>query len=405
GSGIVASIATVIFMAGEKRLIRENTPFMIHLPWGGSMGTADELEQFAGQLRTIEKKMVGFYKKALNVGEEAILPLLKNETWLTGTQLTALGFTTSQQVKAAAKAFIKPNSTMTGTFTEKDRHWMESLFERVLGKFRHNAILNKVIQDATGAEIDFTELPDDGVIEVGAIATVDGKPAQGEYLLPDGFTYVFEAGELVEIIEPEEDAEAAALRAENKALKRQLTTIKSEVLALKRQVSSKFNVDGKKAATIKMLRLANEQFENLILQKDEELAALAKEFNSLNTVVKYKTITTVDTIVINYPDTLPCSFEIKGSKINDWYSFNYKSNQYGVEIDSLKTITETTLITGFKRKWFLGKDVLTTDITNSNPHIEVTQLKAAEVIVTQPWYKKWYIWFSAGLVGGFLITK
>ena len=137
---------------------------------------------------------------------------------------------------------------MTGTFTERDRHWMESLFERVLGKFRHNAILNKVIQDATGAEIDFTELPDDGVIEVGAIATINGKPAQGEYLLPDGFTYVFEAGELVEIIEPEEDAEAAALRAENKALKRQLTTIKSEVLALKRQVSSKFNVDGKKAA-------------------------------------------------------------------------------------------------------------------------------------------------------------
>ena len=125
---------------------------------------------------------------------------------------------------------------------------MESLFERVLGKFRHNAILNKVIQDATGAEIDFTELPDDGAIEVGAIATVDSKPAQGEYLLPDGFTYVFEAGELVEIIEPEEDVEAAALRAENKALKRQLTTIKSEVLALKRQVSSKFNVDGKKAA-------------------------------------------------------------------------------------------------------------------------------------------------------------
>ena len=32
GSGIVASIATVIFMAGSKRLIRENTPFMIHLP-------------------------------------------------------------------------------------------------------------------------------------------------------------------------------------------------------------------------------------------------------------------------------------------------------------------------------------------------------------------------------------
>jgi hypothetical protein len=235
-------------MAGSKRLVRENTPFMIHLPWGGSMGTADELEQFAAQLRTIEQKMVGFYKKALGVQEQAILPLLKNETWLTGNQLSALGFTTSQQVKAAAKAFINPNSIMTGTFTEKDRHWMESLFTRVLGKFKNAHILNKVVQDATGAELDFADLADDATIEVGATATVDGQPAEGEYLLPDGYTYVFTAGELTEIIEPEDDAEVAALVAENKALKRQLNTIKSEVLALKKQVTSKFSVDRKKAA-------------------------------------------------------------------------------------------------------------------------------------------------------------
>lgn len=91
GSGIVASIATVIFMAGTKRLVRENTPFMIHLPWGGSMGTADELEKFAGQLRAIEKKLVGFYKKALNLEEPALLPLLKNETWLTGEPAHRIG--------------------------------------------------------------------------------------------------------------------------------------------------------------------------------------------------------------------------------------------------------------------------------------------------------------------------
>jgi len=253
GSGIVASIATVIFMAGNKRLVRENTPFMIHLPWGGSMGTADELEQFADQLRGIEKQMVGFYKKTLNVQEQAIMPLLKNETWLTDTQLAALGFTTSRQVKAAAKAFINTNS-MRGTFTDKDRHWMEGLFTKVLGKFKSAHIYNKVVQDATGAEIDFTDLPDDGVVEIGATATVDGAPAEGEYLLPDGFTYVFEAGALTEIIEPEVDAEApaaASLRAENKNLKRQLNVIRNEVLALKKQVGSRYSIDGKKVAARK----------------------------------------------------------------------------------------------------------------------------------------------------------
>lgn len=248
GSGIVASIATVIFMAGSQRQVRENTPFMIHLPWGGSMGTADELEKFAGQLRAIEKKMVVFYKGALNLQEQALLPLLKNETWLTPQQLTALGFTTSRQVKAAAKAFFKTNSTMNGKFSERDRHWMESLFERVLGKFRHGHIFNKVMQDATGIEIDFTDLPDDEAIEVGALATIDGKPAVGEYVMPDGATYIFTAGELTKIIESEDDAEVTALRSENKNLKRQLNVIKSEVLALKRQVGSSFSVDGRKSA-------------------------------------------------------------------------------------------------------------------------------------------------------------
>jgi hypothetical protein len=221
---------------------------MIHLPWGGSMGTADELSLFASQLKSIEQKMVGFYKKALSIEEQAILPLLKNETWLTGNQLTDLGFTTSQQVAIAAKAYLKPNLTMNGTFTDKDRHWMESLFTKVLAKFKHAHILNKVVQDATGAEIDFTDLPDDGAIEIGLMATVEGQPAEGEFLLPDGSTYIFSEGELTEIIEPEEEAEAAALRKENKNLKRQLNTIKSEVLALKRQVTSSYSVDGKRAA-------------------------------------------------------------------------------------------------------------------------------------------------------------
>ncbi len=248
GSGIVASIATVIFMSGSKRMLRENTPFMVHLPWGGSMGTAEDLEKFAAQLRATEKKMVGFYKKALGLTDEAILPLLKNETWLTPQQLTNMGFTTSQPVKAAAKAFLKPNVPMNGSFSDKDRHWMESLFTRVLGKFRNAHILNKVVQDATGAEIDFTELADDALIEVGAIATVDGAPAEGEYLMPDGSTYIFEAGELTEIVEPEADADAAALRTENKNLKRQLNAIRNEVMALKRQVGSRYSVEGKKVA-------------------------------------------------------------------------------------------------------------------------------------------------------------
>src|SRR5690554_1118295 len=35
GTGMVASIATVIFMAGQKRVVTPGTRFMIHFPMGG----------------------------------------------------------------------------------------------------------------------------------------------------------------------------------------------------------------------------------------------------------------------------------------------------------------------------------------------------------------------------------
>ena len=179
----------------------------------------------------------------------------------------------------------------------------------------------------------------------------------------------------------------------------------SNALALADSIKFYNNSLGTKTATIKALQLEKEQLEKLVLKKDYDLATLVKEFNTVNTVTKYKTITQVDTIIIKYPDTLPCVFERSGFKTDKWYSFNYRSDQNGIEIDSFKTETETTVITGLKRKWFLGEDILTADITNSNPHIEVLQLNAAQVIVQQPWYKKWYIWFAAGLTGGFFIAK
>lgn len=165
------------------------------------------------------------------------------------------------------------------------------------------------------------------------------------------------------------------------------------------------NALGDQTASVQVLKLEKEDFKAVILKQDAELQRLAKPFAGIHNVIKYKTITTVDTIYINYADTLPCIFERSGKKRNDWYTFNYKSNQRGIQIDSLVTNTETTLITGMKRKWFLGEQTLVTDITNSNPHIKVTSLKAAEIRIPEPWYKKWYLWLAAGAVGGIIATR
>lgn len=76
-------------------------------------------------------------------------------------------------------------------------------------KIKGKKVLNKVVQDATAMEIDFTELADNDSISVGQVAEIDGNPATGEYVMPDGSTYKFTAGKLTKII-PELAAAAMA---------------------------------------------------------------------------------------------------------------------------------------------------------------------------------------------------
>lgn len=60
-------------------------------------------------------------------------------------------------------------------------------------------VVNKVIYSADAKELVFPDLSEDDPIEVGAKATYDGMPAEGEITTAEGKVYVFEAGILVEI--------------------------------------------------------------------------------------------------------------------------------------------------------------------------------------------------------------
>lgn len=62
------------------------------------------------------------------------------------------------------------------------------------------AVVNKVIYSADNKELVFPDLTEDDPIEVGAKATYDGMPAEGEITTADGKVYVFEAGLLTDEI-------------------------------------------------------------------------------------------------------------------------------------------------------------------------------------------------------------
>ena len=260
GSGLVASIATVIFMAGDKRVLTTGTQFMIHSPIGSiDYGTAEEIENYAQEIRDCENRLIKFYSQQTGLNSEALQPLLRNETWLTEDQATSLGFATALNEPILAKAYLNKTEK---SMTKEDKSWIEEKFQSILNSFKKQFV-NIVLQDANGVSIEFPEVAEGESPEVGSIATVDGQPAEGEYLMPDGATYVFVGGALSEMIVNDESVleeelndlrkqlaeKEAALEASLTTItdqEAQITNIVKEVKELKAGITSRFDGEEKK---------------------------------------------------------------------------------------------------------------------------------------------------------------
>ena len=258
--GLVASIATIIFMAGEKRYIHNSDTFMIHNPWGGLEGEAKDLERYAAELRKWEVIMLDFYMPFLNIDREELILLLNSESYLTSEQLISMGFATGiiNNFKAVAKVNLKSNE-MSEQLKKEDVEGLFAGFFAKLTKALRGSIKAKIIQAATGEELDFPNLEDHETPEIGAEAKIAGNKANGEFLLPDGVIYVFVDGVLTEIKKKVEDgAEVAAMKETIKQLEGQLAAkaleyetslkgLQTEVQTIKASLKSDYAYNGKEA--------------------------------------------------------------------------------------------------------------------------------------------------------------
>lgn len=254
GRELVASAGTIIFMAGSERILEPSTEFMIHLPWGGVEGTAQEISDYSEMLKKYEKKIIDFYINTTGLNEEAIRPLLNYETWLSAKLANDLRFTTSVlndlPVLAKANFNFKPNDM---NLSKEDKNWLESKIDSVLNLFKKTEIKAILLQDANGVEIEFPDVMDGETPAVGATANIDGVPAEGEYLMPDGQTFVFAGGILTEIrdVQPDANAERIAqleqeladAKAEAKSKAEALSKFETEMVLLKKEIKSSFKVE------------------------------------------------------------------------------------------------------------------------------------------------------------------
>ncbi len=168
---MACSIASVIFMAGEKRVISEYGYLLIHNAWSWQEGNANDMRKAADDLEKFTKASVKAYSSATGISEDEIQDMLDNETVLDSDEALEKGFATEKASdeenqeqtasQSARKAILQKIKQQDSDDNKSD--------EAVIGNF-------KITKTADGLSITVVETkdPDEGA----ANTTIDEKAVE-----------------------------------------------------------------------------------------------------------------------------------------------------------------------------------------------------------------------------------
>lgn len=258
GEARVASIATVIFLAGDRRILTEHTEPFVHNAWCYALGDAKEIMRTAVELDKYNKKIAEHYALHTDLTYDEAIALMEDETSITTDEAVNMRFATAiEEVlrPVALQRFSNPIINKEMAENKKTK----SVLAKIEAFIKGFGVQNKIVNTADEQEVDFYELEEDAVVAIGDKARIDGADADGSYVMKSGETYVFVAGELTEIIEEESEETLEEVIAERDALAAQLetvmakaTTIEAEnkkltgIVAKYKSVGSQPAPDGKK---------------------------------------------------------------------------------------------------------------------------------------------------------------
>lgn len=93
--GFACSAASVVFMAGDERVMSTASLLMIHNAWSWVSGNANDLRKQADDLDKITQASINAYMQEVNVTEEELKQMLDDETWLTPQEALDMEFITT----------------------------------------------------------------------------------------------------------------------------------------------------------------------------------------------------------------------------------------------------------------------------------------------------------------------
>tara|TARA_R110000822_G_scaffold99221_7_gene224015 strand:+ start:801 stop:2006 length:1206 start_codon:yes stop_codon:yes gene_type:complete len=260
----VNSSAMILFLAGENRLISQNSDSVIHPVWVDAFGLpwqleADDLRLFADEIDAEQVKLVDIYCSVIGEDKRVeVTQLMAETTNLSSDESIRLGFATGKlgntEKAENSKRSVVYNSTMfkAAMLNKKNQNQIEMANEE-------KSTLDKVLNTINNITSTFKLKNEGGVIETvnasaelseGGSVYYDGELADGvavfsdeamespmvdgEFALADGRSVVVADGMVSEVKavaeeeeEPaeEENKEVAALNAKIEALENTNSTI------------------------------------------------------------------------------------------------------------------------------------------------------------------------------------
>lgn len=237
--GQCASIATIIFLAGDERIVNRYISPFVHNAWTYALGDANELKKIAADLEVVNDMLAKFYAEHTELTYDEARELMENETFITPEEALKIRFATKIEDVARPAALQRIISN------KKDNNNMakqQSKFNKIVKAIKEQlkGISNLLLYTSTNEELEFPELDDDATPAIGDTATLGGEPANGEVTLQDGTVYVFEAGKLTEIKEVSSDPKnqdgGTADAEEIEEVKQDVAEVKDDVEKLEEKI-------------------------------------------------------------------------------------------------------------------------------------------------------------------------
>ena len=280
-----ASSGIILLLAGNRRIVNNNTNPFIHEAWMEVVGTANYLLNSAFDLEDCNFKIAKLYAQKTALDYDEARELMGIETFFTPEESYNLGFATELSKvynKLDYKLIIKNKLELKTNInmTKEEKSFFEMAKNFFLGsKEEKSEIKNKVVLTVADVEIDFFEIDTDATPKVGDKANVDGKPAEGEYITKGGEKYSFEGGVLKEVEKEEEVVQV------DEDLTNQLNEANTTIETLNKQIEDK-NAEFEDLKT-KFNKL-NEDHQKA-LNKVQKFDDLESEFQKLNKKEQRKT--------------------------------------------------------------------------------------------------------------------